>query len=233
MVSKLRQAPQAALDGLLVDGMTIMSGGFGRTGLPEHLISAIEAADVGELTLVANGAGGEDYGFCRLLSQGRVRRLIVSFVGGNRHVGELYEARKLELELTPQGTLAERIRAGGAGIPAFFTATGVGTEVAEGKEVRVFDGRRYLLERALTADLAIVRAWRGDVEGNLCYRKAARNFNPLMATAARKTVAQVSEVVSVGDLDKEAIHTAGLYVDRLVEVRAAGAAGSDLVEGRT
>jgi 3-oxoacid CoA-transferase subunit A len=217
MSAKIRDDASQALDGLLVDGMTIMAGGFGLCGIPENLIAAIRAAGTRELTVISNNCGIDDFGLGILLAAGQIKRMISSYVGENRLFEQLYLAGELELEFNPQGTLAERIRAGGAGIPAFFTATGVGTVIAEGKEVREFDGRRYVMERGLTADLAIVKAWKGDGEGNLVYRKTARNFNPIMATAARATVAEVEMLVATGSLDKDAIHTPGIFVDRIVQ----------------
>jgi 3-oxoacid CoA-transferase subunit A len=214
---KVRDDAAAALEGLLFDGMTIMAGGFGLCGIPENLIAAVRAAGVGELTVISNNCGIDDFGLGVLLAGGQIRKMISSYVGENKLFAELYLSGRLELEFNPQGTLAERIRAGGAGIPAFYTRTGVGTPVAEGKEVRVFDGEEYLMERGLTADLAIVKAWKGDAEGNLMFRKTARNFNPMMATAGRTTVAEVEHLVAVGALDKDAIHTPGIFVDRIVQ----------------
>ena len=217
MVEKVRKDATAALAGLLKDGMTIMAGGFGLCGIPENLIAAIREAGVKDLTVVSNNCGVDDFGLGILLAGGQIRKMISSYVGENKLFEKLYLSGELELEFNPQGTLAERIRAGGAGIPAFFTKTGVGTLVAEGKEVREFDGELYVMERGLTADLSIVKAWKGDAEGNLVYRKTARNFNPMMATAGRVCVAEVEELVGVGDLDKDAIHTPGIYVDRIVQ----------------
>ena len=215
MAGKVRAAAAEALEGLLFDGMTIMAGGFGLCGIPENLIAAIRDAGVKDLTVISNNCGVDGFGLGVLLGNGQIRKMISSYVGENKLFAELYLSGALELEFNPQGTLAERIRAGGAGIPAFFTKTGVGTLVAEGKEVREFDGELYVMERGLVADLAIVKAWKGDAEGNLIYRKTARNFNPMMATAGRVTVAEVEEVVPVGALDKDAIHTPGIYVDSL------------------
>ncbi|HEY2178018.1 MAG TPA: CoA transferase subunit A [Caulobacteraceae bacterium] len=217
MARKTYDAAAEALDGLLFDGMTLMAGGFGLCGIPENLIAALRAAGVRDLTVISNNCGIDGAGLGVLLAGGQIRKMISSYVGENRLFAELYLGGKLELEFNPQGTLAERIRAGGAGIPAFYTRTGVGTPVAEGKETRVFDGETYLMERALTADLAIVKAWKGDTEGNLIYRKTARNFNPMMATAGKATVAEVEHLVSVGELEKDAIHTPGIFVDRIVE----------------
>jgi 3-oxoacid CoA-transferase subunit A len=197
--------------------MTIMAGGFGLCGIPETLIAAIRASGVKELTVISNNCGVDDFGLGILLAGGQIRKMISSYVGENKLFAELYLSGKLELEFNPQGTLAERIRAGGAGIPAFFTKTGVGTLVAEGKEVREFDGERYVMERGLTADLAIVKAWKGDDEGNLVYRMTARNFNPMMATAGKVTVAEVEHLVETGSLDPDHIHTPGVYVQHIIE----------------
>ena len=217
MAGKVRAAAAEALEGLLFDGMTIMAGGFGLCGIPENLIAAIRDAGVKDLTVISNNCGVDGFGLGVLLGNGQIRKMISSYVGENKLFAELYLSGALELEFNPQGTLAERIRAGGAGIPAFFTKTGVGTLVAEGKEVRDFDGALYVMERGLTADLAIVKAWKGDAEGNLIYRMTARNFNPMMATAGKVTVAEVETLVPVGSLDKDAIHTPGIYVDALFQ----------------
>jgi 3-oxoacid CoA-transferase subunit A len=217
MAKKVRTSASEALDGLLRDGLTIMAGGFGLCGIPEHLIAAIRDAGVKDLTVVSNNCGVDEFGLGILLAGGQIRKMISSYVGENKLFAELYLSGKLELEFNPQGTLAERIRAGGAGIPAFFTKTGVGTLVADGKEVREFDGELYVMERGLKADLSIIKAWKGDAEGNLVYRKTARNFNPMMATAGAATVAEVEELVPVGTLDKDEIHTPGIYVDRIFQ----------------
>lgn len=217
MADKVRKDAVEALSGLLFDGMTIMAGGFGLCGIPENLIAAIRASGVKDLTVVSNNCGVDDFGLGVLLAGGQIRKMISSYVGENKLFAELYLSGKLELEFNPQGTLAERIRAGGAGIPAFFTKTGVGTLVAEGKEVREFDGELYVMERGLTADLSIVKAWKADREGNLVYRKTARNFNPMMATAGKATVAEVEVLVETGEIDPDHIHTPGIYVDRLVQ----------------
>ena len=226
MGRKVQATAVEALAGLLFDGMTIMAGGVGRLGVPETLIAAIRDSGVRALTLISNNGGAEGFGLGTLLADGRIRKLICSYVGDNSLLERLYFAGELELEFSPQGTLAERIRAGGAGIPAFFTRTGAGTVVAEGKEVRDFDGESQILERSLTADLAIVRAWKADGEGNLVYRQAAGNFNPAMATAGRVTVAEVDELVEIGALGHDRIHTPGVYVDRVLRgtVREAVAA---------
>jgi 3-oxoacid CoA-transferase subunit A len=217
MVTKTRATAAEALEGLLFDGMTIMAGGFGLCGIPENLITAIRASGVKDLTVVSNNCGIDDFGLGILLAGGQIRKMVSSYVGENKLFEQLYLSGALELEFNPQGTLAERIRAGGAGIPAFFTKTGVGTLVAEGKEIREFDGELYVMERGLTADLSIVKAHWGDAEGNLVYRKTARNFNPMMATAGKVTVAEVEELVPVGALDPDHIHTPGIFVDRIVQ----------------
>ena len=207
-----------ALAGLLFDGMTIMAGGFGLCGIPENLIGAIKESGVKNLTVVSNNCGIDGFGLGVLLESGQIKKMISSYVGENKLFEQLYLSGALELEFNPQGTLAERIRAGGAGIPAFFTKTGVGTLVAEGKEVREFDGETYVMERGLTADLSIVHAWMGDTEGNLVYRKTARNFNPMMATAGKVTVAEVEHLLQPGDINPDHIITPGIYVQRLVHV---------------
>src|SRR6201996_3737560 len=191
MTGKVVRDATEALDGLLRDGMTIMAGGFGLCGIPEHLIDGIRASGVKDLTVISNNCGVDDFGLGILLAGGQIKKMISSYVGEDKLFAELYLSGKLELEFNPQGTLAERIRAGGAGIPAFFTKTGVGTLVAEGKEVREVDGELYVMERGLKADLSIVKAWKGDAEGNLIYRMTARNFNPMMATAGKVTLVEV------------------------------------------
>ncbi|MFA7263595.1 MAG: CoA transferase subunit A [Caulobacter sp.] len=215
MADKVAKDAVEALSGLLFDGMTIMAGGFGLCGIPENLIAAIRESGVKDLTVVSNNCGIDGFGLGILLENRQIRKMVSSYVGENKLFEQLYLSGELELEFNPQGTLAERIRAGGAGIPAFFTRTGVGTLVAEGKEVREFDGEHYVMERGLTADLSIVKAWKGDAEGNLVYRKTARNFNPMMATAGKATVVEVEQLVAIGALDKDNIHTPGIYVDRL------------------
>ena len=217
MASKLYASPQEALSGLLTDNMTIMSGGFGLSGNPESLIPEIRRSGVTGLTVISNNAGADGFGLWMLLESRQVRKMIASYVGENKLFEQQYLSGALELELNPQGTLAERIRAGGAGIPAFFTKTGVGTLVAEGKPVEDFDGETYLRETGLRADLAIIKAWRADSAGNLMFRKTARNFNPTMATAAKVTVVEVEEIVEDGSLDPDCIHTPGLYVHRIVK----------------
>ncbi|MCC7266484.1 MAG: CoA transferase subunit A [Caulobacteraceae bacterium] len=217
MAQKVRTEAVEALAGVLFDGMTIMAGGFGLCGIPENLIAAIREAGTKDLTVVSNNCGVDGFGLGLLLESGQIKKMISSYVGENKLFEQLYLSGQLELEFNPQGTLAERIRAGGAGIPAFFTRTGVGTLVAEGKEVREFDGEMYVMERGLVADLSIVKAQKGDAEGNLVYRKTARNFNPMMATAGKVCVAEVEELVEVGALDKDNIHTPGIYVDRILK----------------
>src|SRR5918995_1297014 len=209
----------AALADLVQDGMTIIAGGFGLCGIPDALIGAIRDSGAKNLTFISNNAGVDGAGLGLLLETRQVRKMISSYVGENRLFAQLYLSGELELEFNPQGTLAERIRAGGAGIPAFFTKTGVGTLIAEGKEVREFDGETYVMERGLFADIAVVHAWKGDTEGNLVYRKTARNFNPMMATAARMTIAEVEHLVETGEIDPDHIHTPGIFVKRLVHVR--------------
>lgn len=216
MSQKIYPTPAAALEGLLFDGMTIMSGGFGLSGNPESLIPEIRASGVRDLTVISNNAGADGFGLWMLLETRQIAKMVASYVGENKLFEAQFLSGELELELTPQGTLAERIRAGGAGIPAFYTKTGVGTVVAEGKPVESFDGEDYVRETALRADLAIIKAWRADPAGNLMFRKTARNFNPNMATAGRITVAEVEEIVPEGTFDPDCIHTPGIYVDRIV-----------------
>ena len=216
MANKIYPDAETALAGLLHDGMTIMAGGFGLCGIPEKLILALRDSGVKGLTVVSNNAGIDGAGLGLLLETRQIRKMISSYVGENKLFAELYLKGELELEFTPQGTLAERIRAGGAGVPAFFTKTGVGTLVAEGKELREFDGETYLMEKGLVADVAIVHAWKGDTEGNLVYRKTARNFNPVMATAGKVTIAEVEHLVEPGQIDPDAIHTPGICVQRIV-----------------
>ena len=215
-MNKIHPDTKSALDGLLFDGMTIMSGGFGLCGIPEKLIAALRASGVKNLTVISNNAGVDDFGLGLLLQTRQIKRMISSYVGENETFERQYLAGELELEFNPQGTLAERIRAGGAGIPGFYTKTGVGTLIADGKEQKEFDGQTYILERALIADLSLVKAWKGDAQGNLVYRKTARNFNPMMATAGNVTVAEVEELVPVGTLDPDDIHTPGIFVQRIV-----------------
>ncbi len=219
-MGKVYSDAKEALAGTLRDGMMIMSGGFGLCGIPSLLIEAIRDSGVKDLTIVSNNAGIDDAGLGLLLQTRQVRKMISSYVGENKTFAEQYLAGQLEIEFNPQGTLAERIRAGGAGIPAFYTKTGVGTKVAEGKPTAEFDGETYVMERGLVADLSIIHAWKGDTEGNLVYRKTARNFNPMMATAARMTVAQVEHIVEAGDIDPDHIITPGIFVKRMIECPA-------------
>ena len=205
------------MDGVLFDGMTIMSGGFGLSGNPESLIPEVRASGVTGLTVISNNAGADGFGLWMLLESRQIRKMISSYVGENKLFESLYLSGDLELELNPQGTLAERIRAGGAGIPAFYTKTGVGTVVAESKPVEAFEGEMYVRETWLRADLSIIKAWKADAAGNLIFRKTARNFNPNMATAGRVTVAEAEEIVEEGALDPDCIHTPGIYVDRVVK----------------
>ena len=216
-MNKIYDSPRAALDGLLRDGMTIMSGGFGLVGNPESLIPEIRASGVRDLTVISNNAGADGFGLWQLLQTRQIRKMISSYVGENKLFEQQYLAGELGLEFNPQGTLAERIRAGGAGIPAFYTRTGVGTVVAEGKPQESFEGQLYVRESWLRADLAIVKAWRSDPEGNLQFRKTARNFNAVMATAAEITVVEVEELVEAGAINPDCVHTPGIYVDRIVK----------------
>ncbi len=206
----------AALAGVLRDGMIIHSGGFGLSGIPALLIDAIQESGVTGLTVVSNNAGIDDVGLGKLLRTRQIKKMIASYVGENAEFARQFLAGELEIEFNPQGTLAERIRAGGAGIPAFFTKTGVGTKVAEGKPTQVFDGETYVMERGIVADLALVHAWKGDTEGNLVYRRTARNFNPMMATAAKITVAQVEHLVQPGEIDPDHVITPGVFVKRII-----------------
>ena len=218
MVDKVKSTAAEALAGLLFDGMTIMAGGFGLCGIPENLIAAIRETGVKDLTVVSNNCGIDGFGLGILLENRQIKKMISSYVGENKIFAQQYLSGELELEFNPQGTLAERIRAGGAGIPAFFTKTGVGTIIADGKEVREFDGHKYVMERGLTADISLVHAWKADTEGNLVFRKTARNFNPMMATAAKVTIAEVEHLVEAGEIDGDHIHTPGIYVKRIVHV---------------
>jgi 3-oxoacid CoA-transferase subunit A len=217
-MNKVYADAKSALAGLLKDGMTIMAGGFGLCGIPESLILAIRDSGVKNLTVVSNNAGVDGKGLGILLDSRQTKKMVSSYVGENKTFMQQYLAGELEIEFNPQGTLAERIRAGGAGIPAFFTKTGVGTQIAEGKDVREFDGQRYIMERGIVADLAIVHAYLGDTEGNLVYRKTARNFNPVMATAGRVTVAEVENLVEPGKINPDHIITPGIFVQRLIHV---------------
>jgi 3-oxoacid CoA-transferase subunit A len=216
-LDKIYPDPATALKGLLFDGITIMSGGFGLSGNPESLIPEIRKAGIGGLTVISNNAGADGFGLWMLLESQQVTSMIASYVGDNKLFEQQFLSGELKLELNPQGTLAERIRAGGAGIPAFFTKSGVGTVVAEGKPTEFFDGEEYIRETWLRADLALIKAWRADPAGNLMFRKTARNFNPNMATAAKVTVAEVEEIVPCGTFDPDCVHTPGIYVDRVVQ----------------
>ncbi len=215
-MQKVFNSAGEALDGLLSDGMFIAAGGFGLCGIPELLIAAIRDSGVKDLTVASNNAGVDDFGLGLLLQTRQVKKMISSYVGENDTFMQQYLSGELELEFNPQGTLAERMRAGGAGIPGFYTKTGVGTVIAEGKEHKDFDGQTYILERGIVADIAIVKAWKGDAQGNLVYRKTARNFNPNAATCGKVCIAEVEEIVPVGSLDPEMIHTPGIFVHRLI-----------------
>ena len=216
-MKKLIDGADAALDGVLFDGMTIMAGGFGLCGIPENLIAAIHRAGVKNLTVISNNCGVDEFGLGILLGSKQIKKMLSSYVGENKEFERQYLSGELELEFNPQGTLAERIRAGGAGIPGFFTKTGVGTVIAEGKDHRDFDGETYIMETGLVADLSIVKAWKGDAQGNLIYRKTARNFNPMMASAGKTTIAEVEEIVPVGSLDPDNIHTPGIFVQKIIQ----------------
>ena len=215
-MTEIYPSSKAALSDVLKDGITIMAGGFGLCGIPENLINAILHSEVKNLTVISNNCGIDDFGLGLLLKNGQIKKMISSYVGENKTFEQKYMDGVLELELNPQGTLAERIRAAGAGIPAFFTRTGVGTVIAEGKEVREFNGEKFIMETALHADLAIIKGWKADKSGNVIYDKTARNFNPVMATAARVTICEVEEIVEIGALDPNNIHTSSIYVHRLV-----------------
>jgi 3-oxoacid CoA-transferase subunit A len=217
MANKVYPNAQAALEGKLFDGMTIMAGGFGLCGIPENSIAEIKRSGVKNLTVISNNAGVDGFGLGVLLNTKQVKKMISSYVGENKEFERQYLSGELQLEFNPQGTLAERCRAGGAGIPGFYTKTGVGTIVADGKEHRVFNGETYILETALISDLSIVKAWKGDAQGNLVFRKTARNFNPDMATAGKFCVAEVDEIVPVGSLDPNGIHLPGIFVNRIIQ----------------
>src|ERR687897_1572979 len=217
-MDKVFKDARSAIAELVKDGMTIMAGGFGLCGIPETLIEAIRDSGAKDLTYISNNAGVDGVGLGRLLETRQIKKMISSYVGENKLFAQQYLSGELELEFNPQGTLAERIRAGGAGIPAFFTKTGVGTLIAEGKEVREFDGEHYVMERGLFADIAVVHAWKGDTEGNLVYRKTARNFNPMMASAAKVTVAEVENLVQPGEIEADHIVTPGIFVKRIIHV---------------
>ncbi len=228
-MKKVYPDARTALADVIADNMLVMSGGFGLCGIASSLIDAIRDLGVKGLTVVSNNAGVDGAGLGILLASRQIKKMISSYVGENKLFEQLYLAGELEVEFNPQGTLAERIRAGGAGIPAFFTKTGVGTLISEGKEVRNFDGTDYMMERSLFGDVAIIHAWKGDTEGNLVYRKTARNFNPMMATAAKVTIAEVEHLVEPGELDPDCIHTPGIFVQRIVHVPNA----AKLIEKRT
>jgi 3-oxoacid CoA-transferase subunit A len=216
MIDKVCDNASAALDGLVVDGMTVAVGGFGLCGIPEQLIMALRETGAKDLVAVSNNAGVDDWGLGLLLETRQIRKMVSSYVGENAEFERQFMAGELEVEFNPQGTLAERMRAGGAGIPAFYTRTGVGTQVAEGKETREFDGDTYVMERGIRADLSLVKAWKADRSGNLVFRKTARNFNPMVASCGRRTVAEVEELVEIGELDPDQIHTPGIFIDRIV-----------------
>ncbi len=228
-MNKIYKDAKAALDGLLFDGMTVMSGGFGLCGIPEHCILALRDAGVKGLTVISNNCGVDDFGLGILLQTRQIQKMVSSYVGENKTFEKQFLSGELQLEFNPQGTLAERIRAGGMGIPAFYTKTGYGTVVAEGKETREFNGEHYVMEQGLRADIAIVKAWKADASGNLIYRKTARNFNPLMAAAGKVTVAEVEVLVKDGELDPDTIHTPGIFVQRLF----AGSHFEKRIENRT
>ena len=229
MAGKIFPSADAALEGVTFDGMTLMSGGFGLSGNPENLIAALKRNGVKQMTVVSNNCGADGFGLWTLLNNGQIKKMIASYVGENKLFERLYLDGTLELELNPQGTLAERIRAGGAGIPAFFTPSGVGTIAAEGKPTEKFDGKLYVRETWLRADLSIVKAWKADPEGHLVFRKTARNFNPVMATAGKITIAEVEHIVDAGEIDGDAVHTPGIFVDRIIQ----GVGYEKRIENRT
>ena len=218
-MSKRFETATAAMEGLCHDGMTVMSGGFGLCGIPENLIAALRDSGAGDLTVISNNAGVDGFGLGQLLETRQIKKMVSSYVGENKEFERQYLGGELELEFNPQGTLAERIRAGGAGIPGFYTKTGVGTMIAEGKEHKDFDGEAFIMETGLKADLAIIKAWKGDVQGNLIFKATARNFSPMMAMAGKVTVAEVDEIVPTGKLDPNFIHTPGIFVQRIVQAK--------------
>ncbi len=218
-MKKIFPDAKTALEGLTFDGMTVMSGGFGLCGIAENLIIALRDSGAKDLTVISNNAGVDDFGLGFLLQTRQIKKMISSYVGENKEFERQFLSDELELEFNPQGTLAERCRAGGAGIPGFYTKTGVGTVIADGKEQKEFNGETYILETGLVADLSIIKAWKGDEQGNLIFRKTSRNFNPMMATAGKVTVAEVEEIVPLGSLNPECIHTPGIYVQRILEAR--------------
>ncbi|WP_327751872.1 CoA transferase subunit A [Sphingobium sp. SJ10-10] len=215
-MSKVYKDAASALADLLKDGMTIICGGFGICGIPDTLLRAVEASGVKDLTIVGNNPGLDGLGVGRLVNSGQIRKLVASYAGENATFAKMYIAGEIELEYCPQGTLVERMRAGGSGIPAFYTPTGVGTQIADGKEIRVFEGREYVLERGIVGDIALVHAWKADTEGNLVYRKTARNFNPIVATASKMTIAEVEHLVEPGEIDPDHIITPGIFIKRIV-----------------
>ena len=218
-MSKLYKTASDAMDGLCRDGLTVMSGGFGLCGIPENLIAALRDSGASALTVISNNAGVDGFGLGQLLETRQIKKMVSSYVGENKEFERQYLGGELELEFNPQGTLAERIRAGGAGIPGFYTKTGVGTLIADGKEHKDFDGETFIMETGLKADISIVKAWKGDAEGNLIFKATARNFSPMMAMAGKVTVAEVDEIVPVGSLDPNFIHTPGIFVQRIVEAK--------------
>ena len=219
MSSKVYKSAKAALDGLCFDGMTVMAGGFGLCGIPENLIAALRDSGAQNITAISNNAGVDGFGLGLLLETRQIKKMVSSYVGENKEFERQYLAGELELEFNPQGTLAERIRAGGAGIPGFYTKTGVGTVIADGKPTMDFDGEEFIMETGLKADVALVKAWRGDTQGNLQFNKTARNFNPMMATAGKVTVVEVDELVELGELDANYIHTPGIFVQRIAQAK--------------
>ncbi len=219
MSNKVFKTAADALQGLTFDGMVVMAGGFGLCGIPENLIAALRDSGAQNITAISNNAGVDGFGLGLLLETRQIKKMVSSYVGENKEFERQFLAGELDLEFNPQGTLAERIRAGGAGIPGFYTKTGVGTVIAEGKPTREFDGEEYIMETGLKADVALVKAWRGDTQGNLQFKKTARNFNPMMATAGKVTVVEVDELVEVGSFDPNYIHTPGIYVQRIIEAK--------------
>ena len=216
-MNKVYDGAEEALDGLLADGITVMAGGFGLCGIPENLIAAVHKSGVKDISVISNNCGVDGFGLGTLLDAKQIAKMTSSYVGENKEFERQYLEGELELEFNPQGTLAERIRAGGAGIPGFYTKTGVGTLIAEGKEHKDFDGDTYIMETGLVADVSLIKAWKADTEGNLVYRKTARNFNPMMATAGKVTVVEVEEIVDAGELDPDHIHTPGIFVQRIIK----------------
>lgn len=219
MKSKVYPDAASALAGLTFDGMTVAAGGFGLCGIPQDLIAALRDSGAKNLTVIGNNVGCDNHGMWLVLNNNQIRKVLASYVGENKILESRYMKGEIEIEFNPQGTLAERIRAGGAGIPAFYTRTGYGTKVAEGKETRQFNGEWYVMETGITADVSLVKAWKADTEGNLVYRKTARNFNPMIATCSKNTVAEVEEIVPVGSLDPDQIHTPGIFVKRLFQTQ--------------